>query len=106
MIPKFEDTGDLPPGIHLVEWDDFVKRYGTSSHRQRLLAGLRRGLDVLKRAGCRMAYIDGSFVTEKDVPRDFDVCWDITGVDPSLLDPTLLDFDNGRAAQKAKYLGE
>ena len=28
------------------------------------------------------------------------------GVDPTLLDPILLTFDHGRAAQKAKYLGD
>lgn len=106
MIPNFEDNGDLPPGIHLVSWEEFVARYGTSPHRQALIAGLKRGLEVLTRAGCHVAYIDGSFVTAKDVPRDFDACWDIQDVDPTLLDPVFLDFKNKRAAQKAKYLGE
>ena len=39
-------------------------------------------------------------------PNDFDGCWNISGVDPTKLDPVLLDFSDGRAAQKAKYLGE
>jgi hypothetical protein len=52
------------------------------------------------------AYIDGSFVTSKDYPGDFDGCWDVTGVDPAKLDPVLLDFDNARAAQKARFSGE
>jgi hypothetical protein len=51
-------------------------------------------------------YVNGSFVTSKDFPGDFDGCWDITGVDPSGLDPVFLDFDNHRAAQKARFLGE
>ncbi|MDQ3694456.1 MAG: hypothetical protein M3464_12640 [Chloroflexota bacterium] len=51
-------------------------------------------------------YIDGSFVTAKEIPADFDACWESTGVDPRLLDPTLRTFDAGRATQKAKYLGE
>jgi len=51
-------------------------------------------------------YINGSFVTAKEVPGDFDACWDPTGVEVSLLDPVLLDFSNKRAAQKAKYGGE
>jgi len=33
-------------------------------------------------------------------------CWEHAGVDPAMLDPVLLNFDNKRAAQKAKYLGE
>ena len=51
-------------------------------------------------------FIDGSFVSAKAVPGDYDACWDEAGVDPTQLDPILLTFDLGRAAQKAKYLGE
>ncbi|HEV3079165.1 MAG TPA: hypothetical protein VGY66_05275 [Gemmataceae bacterium] len=57
-------------------------------------------------AGCRRAYIDGSFVTRKQRPGDYDGCWETTGVDLRKLDPVLLTFDQGRAAQKAKYGGE
>jgi hypothetical protein len=51
-------------------------------------------------------YLDGSFVTEKIHPNDFDGCWDAANVDVTLLDPVLLNFDNGRDAQKRKYRGE
>lgn len=80
--------------------------FGSTPARQRLVDGLLRALQALRTAGCRRAYIDGSFVTAKDVPGDFDACWEPAGVDVSLLDPVLLDFANGRAAQKAKYNGE
>lgn len=50
--------------------------------------------------------MDGSFVTAKEVPGDFDGCWSPEGVDPEVLDPVLLDFSNLRAAQKEKYGGE
>ena len=60
----------------------------------------------LKDSGCRRAYIDGSFVTAKEQPDDFDGCWEVDGVDPDKLDPVLLEFANRRAAQKAKYFGE
>ena len=68
--------------------------------------GLRDALDDLKNAGCRRVYIDGSFVTIKESPNDFDACWEENGVDPNLLDPVLLTFDPGRATQKGRYLGE
>jgi len=61
---------------------------------------------ALKAAGCRPAYINGSFVTRKQRPRDYDACWETTGVDLRRLDRVLLMFDQGRAAQKAKYRGE
>ena len=70
------------------------------------MAGFRTALANLKSAGCRTVYLDGSFVTTKVIPNDYDACWDEDGVDPVLLDPVLLTFDEGRAAQKAKYMGE
>jgi len=50
--------------------------------------------------------VNGSFVTAKEFPGDFDACWEMEGVEAELLDPVLLDFTDGRAAQKAKYSGE
>jgi hypothetical protein len=106
-IPDFDlATGNLPPGIHAATWQEVAAAFGSSEHRQRLLAGLLRALQALRAAGCTRAYIDGSFVSAKDAPGDFDACWDAQGVDPAVLDPALLDFTNRRAAQKAKYAGE
>lgn len=53
-----------------------------------------------------MVYLDGSFVTAKQYPGDFDACWDIQGVDEEALDPVFWDFSNGRAAQKERFGGE
>ena len=106
MIPAFNSDGNLPPGVHWATWQEFAARFGTTPHRQQLLKGLKSALDSLSKAGCQTVYIDGSFVTKKENPNDFDACWDLTGVDPSLLDPILLLFDNKRVAQKVKYKGE
>jgi hypothetical protein len=106
MLPPFTKDGLLPPGVHRAAWHDVARRFGATPHRRWLLAGLRRALKALRAAGCQTVYLDGSFVTAKRDPGDFDGCWDIEGVDPELLDPVLLQFDNRRAAQKAKYRGE
>ena len=106
MIPEFDDDGNLPLGIYETSWEEFIKRFGWTSQRRRLLKGLKSALESLRSAGCRKVYLDGSFVTTKDIPNDYDGCWDMDGVDANLLDPILLEFDDGRAAQKAKYLGE
>jgi hypothetical protein len=106
VIPLFDAAGNLPPGIHWADWPEFAGRFGSTLHRQQLLAGLVGALDSLHTAGCRAVYIDGSFVTSKEVPGDYDGCWSIQNVDPALLDPVLLDFSNSRAAQKARYGGE
>ena len=106
MLPAFTEEGLLPPVFHWVGWDEFVRRFGHNPWRMMLLEGLRVALENLKNSGCHVAYIDGSFVTEKLYPGDFDVCWDEDGVDPTTLDPILFRFEVGMVAQKEKYLGE
>lgn len=96
----------MPPGIHWAIWDEVAATFGSNPWRRRLLDGLELAIDSLRRAGCRTVYIDGSFATSKEVPNDFDACWEEAGVEPELLDLVLLEFDAGRAAQKARYLGE
>jgi len=66
--------------------------FGTTQWRRQLLSGLRAALEALRVARCRRAYVDGSFVTAKEVPGDFDGCWEAEDVDPDALDPVLLDF--------------
>ena len=107
MIPPLQPTtGNLPPGVHEATWAELVARYGSTPHRLALLSGLKAALDALRVAGCRRAYIDGSFVTAKERPADFDGCWEVDGVDLTLLDPVLMTFAQRRAAQKQKYGGE
>lgn len=109
MLPQFNVDGKLPPGIHNCTWEEFVARFGTTQHRLNLIAGLKHAMEHLREAGCATVYIDGSFVTNKLVPGDFDACWEANGVDMEKLKsiaPALLKFDTKRAAQKAEYGGE
>ena len=106
MMPQFDADGLLPPGVHWINWDELIDRLSKNPWRQHLTTGLRAALDNLKGAGCQIVYINGSFVTSKEVPNDYDACWKEAGVDPTALDPVLLTFDTGRATQKAKYMGE
>jgi hypothetical protein len=107
MLPSFDPlTGLLPAGVHEATWEEFVARFGWTPHRLELMAGLKAALDALKFAGCRRAYINGSFVTAKHAPGDFDGCWETDGVDPTLLDQVLLTFDLNRHTQKTKFGGE
>ena len=63
-------------------------------------------MEELQRVGCKTVYLDGSFVSDKLNPDDFDGCWDETDIDFDCLDPVLLSFEDRRAAQKAKFRGE
>ena len=108
MIPPFDDNGNLQPGIHWAEWSEFKERFGTTPKRLRMIQGLQTAMEQLKAAGCRTIYINGSFVTNKTEPGDFDACWDRDDVDINYLRrnaPILLNFYDS-AAQKAKYRGE
>ena len=106
MIPDFDESGNLPPGIHDATWDEVVERYGGNRRRERLLQGLKRALDDLRAAGCQTVYLDGSFVTQKELPGDFDACWVPDGVSSDDLHPSLLKLTIPRSAQKRRYGGE
>ena len=69
------------------------------------MTGLRAAMVSLKDAGCKTVYVDGSFVTGKERPGDFDACWEEEGVDPTILDPVLLTFDAGRGHAESQILG-
>jgi hypothetical protein len=103
VIPRFDHAGKLPVGIHRGTWKELVTRCGFTPRHRQLLIGLKAAMTLLKHAGCRSVYIDGSFVTSKPEPGDIDACWAIEGVDPEQLDPVFLDFSQGRAAQKARF---
>jgi len=106
VLPTLGADGNLPPGEHGADWADIEHAFTSTPWRRYLLDGLRRACAALAAAGCTRLWLDGSFVTDKELPADFDGCWDPAGVDPALLDPVLLDFTARRAAQKAKYGGE
>lgn len=106
VIPQLDGAGKLPAGIHWVTWEEMVSVFGFTFRRERLLTGLNEALYLLKAAGCQSVYIDGSFVTSKPEPGDFDACWAVQGVEVFKLDPVFLDFSNSRAQQKKRFLGE
>lgn len=107
MLPSFDPvSGRLPDGEYEVQWQEVVERFGWNPRRRQLPDGLAEAIELLAAAGCRRVWLNGSFVTTKEEPGDFDVCWDPAGVDLDALDPVLMDFSAGRAAQKARFGGE
>lgn len=96
----------LPPGIHAAGLADVSAAFATNAWRRSLYDGLVDACGRLHRAGCPTVYLDGSYVSGKPKPGDYDACWDPSGVDPAKLDPVFLNFQNGRAAQKAAFKGE
>lgn len=85
---------------------DIEAAFTWTARRVWLHLGFVRAVQALKIAGCRTIVLDGSFVTSKDEPGDYDAAFDPVGVDGDRLDPILLLHSDGRRAMKAKYLGD
>jgi hypothetical protein len=102
-------TGALPPGEHDATWLEIAGRFGTTQHRLDLLQGLKDAIDLLVAAGATKLYLDGSFITEKDRPGDFDGCYEISQPDLTALErtePVFLDLTYPRTGMKTRFLGE
>lgn len=75
VLPPFNpDTARLPEGEHTASWDELVDRFGWTPRRRQLLDGLVEAIELLAEAGCTRIWLNGSFVTAKDEPADFDAC--------------------------------
>jgi hypothetical protein len=96
----------LPPGVHSATLAEVATTFVTNAKRRLLYGGLLLAATALRVAGCGKLYLDGSYVTAKTVPGDYDGCWDPAGMDRARLDPVFLDFSNKRQAMKNKFGGE
>ena len=75
-IPAFREDGWLPVGHHPVSWEEIDAHFGGDPHSKRamLMQKLRTFRDGLRACGCSGRIIlDGSFVSAKLVPGDFDM---------------------------------
>jgi hypothetical protein len=75
VLPEFGPEGDLPPGVHIANWQVFLSRFGAATPRRIWLSGRLRALVELATASgkLRRVFIWGSFVTAKPAPRDVDI---------------------------------
>jgi hypothetical protein len=75
VLPESTAEGDLPPGVHVADWQEFQTRFCGSSSRRTWLSGrLRLLLDLAAINGkLRRIFIWGSFVTAKPAPKDLDI---------------------------------
>ena len=75
MLPPLNQSGDLPPGVHVADWQEIERRFGTGSKaRMRAFATLRRLHELAIGTGAlRSFYVFGSFASAIPEPRDVDV---------------------------------
>jgi hypothetical protein len=74
-MPELTGEGELFPGVHLADWQEFQARFGGSSLGRIWLSDRLRALLALaaSNGNLRRGLIWGSFVTAKPVPRDLDI---------------------------------
>lgn len=109
MALSFLPNGNLVPGIHAITWQEFVAEFGYTNHRKNLIDGLKKAMNQLKTCNCKRVYIDGSFVTKKLTPGDWDGCYDSAEMDLVKLQeeyPVFFELRHPRAAQIAEFKGE
>ncbi len=73
MIPELTGEGMLPPGRHEATVGEIRRRFGRGNPvRTRLMKGLERVLQMAMKVGASLLFLDGSFVTDKKEPGDWD----------------------------------
>ena len=75
VLPELTADGELPPGVHVADWQEFQSLFCGSSPRRAWLSGRFRTLLELAAIGgeLRRVFVWGSFVTSKPAPRDIDI---------------------------------
>jgi hypothetical protein len=73
MIPLFNHSGYLPPGVHPAALAEVEQRFGGPSELRRVqMESVRWMIDVARRAGVQRIILNGSFVTDIMEPNDVD----------------------------------
>ena len=73
MIPQFDETGWLPPGIHPATLQEIDARFGQLSELRRVqMDSVRWMVDLARRAGVERVVLNGSFATDIMEPNDVD----------------------------------
>ena len=73
MIPSFDESGRLPPGIHPATLEEIDARFARQSKLRRVqMDSVRWMVDLAVRAGAQRIVLNGSFVTDIMEPNDVD----------------------------------
>lgn len=74
-LPDFRPDGWLPEGHHSTSWDEIIARFdgAPDSRRAAVLSGLLQWRDAVRAKGMGgWLILDGSFISNKAAPGDFD----------------------------------
>lgn len=103
VIPEFDENGNLPEGVHDATVEEVGARFAYNPPRQRLFDAFLEVMDILNECNSPEVHLDGSFITTKETPSDYDMCWESTGVEQT---DRLREFLELRELRKERYLGD
>jgi hypothetical protein len=103
MIANVDSNGSLPPGIHTATLVEVETKFAYNTKRKELFTGLARVITILREAKCWEIHLDGSYITTKEEPTDYDLCFEPTGLEKTEELFALLSQKEGR---KTEYLGD
>ena len=73
MIPPYNESGFLPPGVHPATLGEVESRRGRQSELRRVqMESVRWMVELAVRAGVQRIVLNGSFVTDIMEPNDVD----------------------------------
>lgn len=79
-VPAFTQYGLLPAGVHQCTFAEAQACLCSNQHREQVWDGLIQFAQWAVRLPSPDAYLlDGSFVTDKPLPKDIDLVVDVTG---------------------------
>jgi hypothetical protein len=109
MELRYNEHGNLVPGFYDMSLEKVGSIFCFNRHRAWLFEGVKLAIEDLKKIDCKTVYLDGSYVTKIELPKDFDMCWDDTGLDlvkVSKICPPLFDCGWKMKKMKARYRGD
>jgi len=81
-IPKMTEFGLLPEGVHACTAEEAEGAFCHNDRRAAIWAGFRRFVQQTEHLQPPSEIlVDGSFVTDKELPNDVDVVVDVSGCD-------------------------
>lgn len=101
--------GRLSHGVHSADFSTVMLVFGWNAVRRALINAMTGAFRELHTLGCGRVWLDGSFVTDKPEPGDYDAIYEHSGMDVRMLRaalPELFDAAPGRPAMKRRFGGD
>ena len=110
-LPDFREDGWLPEGHHAATWQEIAVCFGgePDSRRAVILSSLLRWRDAVRAKRLSgLVILDGSFISRKDAPGDFDLvfCYEEASEVILRTDPDARTLTDYQVCRSLGFLGD